>query len=57
MVATKRCAWGTCKNDTRYPERMQKNKRDDKQEYPTVPTHIQNQTIPFSAFLPGLGRG
>ena len=29
MVATKRCAWGTCKNDTRYPERMQKNKCDD----------------------------
>ena len=51
------CLGNMQKRKTRYPERMQKNKRDDKQEYPTIPTHIQNQTIPFSAFLPGLGRG
>ena len=29
MVATKRCAWGTCKNDTRYPQRMVKNPNGD----------------------------
>ncbi|CAB4025454.1 hypothetical protein AC249_AIPGENE23928 [Paramuricea clavata] len=28
MVATKRCAWGTCKNDSRYPHLMVKNKND-----------------------------
>ena len=29
MVATKRCAWGTCKNDSRYPHLMVKNKNGD----------------------------
>lgn len=29
MVVTKRCAWGTCKNDSRYPERMVKNSNGD----------------------------
>jgi hypothetical protein len=29
MVATKRCAWGTCKNDSRYPGRMIKNSNGD----------------------------
>ena len=29
MVVTKRCAWGTCKNDTRYPDSMIKNHNGD----------------------------
>lgn len=29
MVATKRCAWGTCKNNSRYPERILKNVKGD----------------------------
>ena len=29
MVVTKRCAWGTCKNDSRYPDRMVKNCHGD----------------------------
>ena len=29
MVATKRCAWGTCKNDSRYPHLMNKNENGD----------------------------
>ena len=29
MVAIKRCSWGTCKNDSRYPERMTKNSNGD----------------------------
>ena len=29
MVVTKRCAWGTCKNDTRYPDSMIKNRKGD----------------------------
>ena len=29
MVATKRCAWGTSKNDSRYPQRMIKNSNGD----------------------------
>ena len=29
MVVTKRCAWGTCKNDSRYPHLMVKNKNGD----------------------------
>ena len=29
MVATKRCAWGLCKNDSRYPHLMVKNKNGD----------------------------
>jgi hypothetical protein len=33
MVVTKRCAWGTCKNDTRYPDRMQKNQQNDPVEF------------------------
>ena len=29
MVVTKRCAWGTCKNDSRYPSRMVRNNNGD----------------------------
>ena len=29
MVATKRCAWGTCRNDSRYPHLMTKNDKGD----------------------------
>jgi hypothetical protein len=29
MDATKRCAWGTSKNDSRYPQRMIKNSNGD----------------------------
>ena len=29
MVATKRCAWGTSKNDSSYPQRMIKNLNRD----------------------------
>ena len=29
MVATKRCAWGTCRNDSRYPHRITKNEKGD----------------------------
>ena len=29
MVVTKRCARGTCKNDTRYPDSMIKNRNGD----------------------------
>lgn len=29
MVTTKRCAWGTCRNDTRYPQRIKRNSKGD----------------------------
>lgn len=29
MVTTKRCAYGTCKNDSRYPQRWERNSRGD----------------------------
>ena len=29
MVASKHCAWGTCKNDSRYPQLWTKNKKGD----------------------------
>jgi hypothetical protein len=29
MVATKRCAWGTCNSDSRYPERLKREGKDD----------------------------
>ena len=29
MVATKHCAWGTCKNDSRYPHLLNKNRNGD----------------------------
>ncbi len=29
MVTTKRCAWGECKNDTRYPHLLKRNKNND----------------------------
>ena len=29
MVSTKRCAWGTCRNDSRYPHLVVKNKKGD----------------------------
>ena len=29
MVANKHCAWGTCKNDSRYPELWTRNKKGD----------------------------
>jgi hypothetical protein len=25
MVTTKKCAWGTCKSDSRYPDRLKRN--------------------------------
>lgn len=33
MVTTKRCAYGTCKNDSRYPERWKRNDRGDPVEF------------------------
>ena len=30
MVTIKRCSWGTCKNDSRYPERITKNSNGDR---------------------------
>ena len=29
MIATKRCAWGECKNDCRYPHLLKRNKNND----------------------------
>ena len=29
MVVTKRCAWGECKNDTRYPHLLKNNQNND----------------------------
>ena len=29
MVSTKRCAWGTCRNDSRYPHLVVKNEKGD----------------------------
>ena len=33
MVTTKRCAYGTCKNDLRYLERWERNIRGDSVEF------------------------
>ena len=29
MVTTKRCAYGTCRNDSRYPQSWKRNSNDD----------------------------
>ena len=29
MVTTKRCAWGTCSNDSRLPHRLERNSKGD----------------------------
>ena len=33
MVTTKRCAYGTCKNDSRYPQRWVRNPKGDPVEF------------------------
>ena len=30
MVTTKKCSWGTCKSDSRYPDRLKRNSSGDK---------------------------
>ena len=37
MVATKRCAWGTCMNDSRYPHVMTKNDKGDEVHFYRFP--------------------
>ena len=37
MVATKRCAWGTCKNDSRYPHLLTKNEKGDEVRFYRFP--------------------
>ena len=37
MVATKHCAWGTCRNDSRYPHLMQKNDKGDEVRFYRFP--------------------
>ena len=34
MVATKICAWGTCKNDSRYPHLHKRYKNNDPYHFP-----------------------
>ena len=29
MVTTKKCSWGTCKSDSRYPDRLKRNSNGD----------------------------
>ena len=37
MVATKRCAWGTCRNDSRYPHLLTKNEKGDEARFYRFP--------------------
>ena len=37
MVATKRCAWGTCRNDSRYPHLLTKNPKGDEVRFYRFP--------------------
>ena len=37
MVATKHCAWGTCRSDSRYPNLMQKNDKGDEARFYRFP--------------------
>ena len=37
MVATKRCAWGTCRNDSRFPHLLTKNPKGDEVRFYRFP--------------------
>ena len=48
MVATKRCAWGTWKNDSRYPHLMNKNENGDPVYFYRFPSPKRSQKNDFS---------
>ena len=41
MVTTKRCAYGTCKNDSRYPEKWKRNPNGDPVEFFLFPGAVR----------------
>ena len=42
MVATKRYAWGECKNDTRYPHLIKRNKNNDPVKFYHFPGPVRS---------------
>ena len=45
MVTTKRCAYGTCKNDSRYPESWKRNPNGDPVKFFHFPGAVRQNVV------------